>query len=141
MRSHLYKEFIYPRLHRVPLNILPYCPLAIPLIMATYSDSYSLPRQTIRSSLISIVDILFPGLTNISAAIQQLHVGHTNHYAQMICISGIILLLGKYAYKYLKAFVETYFSPWLPQSLGTVSDHQQHTPSTSQTPVRRTTCW
>jgi chaperone BCS1 len=82
--------------------------------MAAYNDSYSLPRQPVPSNPISIVDILFPGFTNISSAIQQLQVGDSNGYARILCISGIVVLLGKYAYKYLKAFVETYFSSWCP---------------------------
>lgn len=78
--------------------------------MATYNDSYSLPRQPVPSHPISIVDIFFPGLTNISAAIQQLQVGNSNDYAGILCICGFVVFVGKYAYRYLKEFVDTYFS-------------------------------
>jgi chaperone BCS1 len=79
--------------------------------MATYNDSHSLPRQLVLSCPISIVDIFFPGFTNISAALQQLQAGNTNGYAQMLCIYGIFFFLGKYACKYFGELVVTYFGP------------------------------
>jgi chaperone BCS1 len=82
--------------------------------MASYNESYFLPRQLAPSYPISIVDIFFPGFTNISAAIQQLQISNSNGYARILCICGALVFLGKYAYKYLKAFVETYFSSWFP---------------------------
>jgi len=84
--------------------------------MATYNDSHSLPRQPVPSYPLSIVDIFFPGFISISAAVQQLQAGDTNGYARILCICGIVLFLGKYAYNSVKAFVDT-FSPWLPRSL------------------------
>jgi hypothetical protein len=109
--------------------------------MATYNDSYSPPRQPIPSSPISIVDIFFPGFTNISAAIQQLQASQTNGYAQMLCICGIAVFFGRYAYKHLKAFVETHFSSFHSKPPLALSDGQQGTPSTSPTLVKHMTCW
>jgi chaperone BCS1 len=73
-------------------------------------------RLSLSSSPVSVVDIFLPGFTNISAAIQQLQVSDSNGFARMLCICGIIVFLAKYAYTYLKAVVETYFSSWLLSS-------------------------
>ena len=81
----------------------------IPLTtMTTYNDSYSLPRQPVPRYPISIVDILLPGFSTV---IQQLPLGDSNSYAQILCIYGIVGFLGRYAYRFGKSFIETYFSP------------------------------
>ncbi|KAF4626888.1 hypothetical protein G7Y89_g11268 [Cudoniella acicularis] len=49
--------------------------------MSTCNNTYSPPSQPAPSHPISIVDIFFPGLTNISAALQQLQAGNSNSYA------------------------------------------------------------
>jgi chaperone BCS1 len=94
--------------------------------MATYNDNFSLPRQPL-SSLpsypISIVDILFPGLTNGAAAFHQLQSGDSNSYAGMLCICGILVFFGRYAYKYLRDFVTVFFSSYRTISLVTLSDN------------------
>jgi chaperone BCS1 len=82
--------------------------------MAIWNNTYPLPNQPVPLNPISIVDIFFPGFTNISAAIQQLQIGNLNGSARIRCICGALVFLGKYAHKYLKAFVETYFSSWFP---------------------------
>ena len=84
--------------------------------MATYNDSYPLPRNPIPP--ISIVDIFFPGFTNISAAFQQLQSSNTSGFAQMLCICGIALFFGRYPYNSVKEFVNTYLSPYLPKVTG-----------------------
>jgi hypothetical protein len=108
--------------------------------MASFNDSYSLPRNPIPSSPISIVDIFFPGFTNISAAFQQLQASNTNGYTQMLCILGPVAFFSKYAYNYVNRFVDTYFSPFLLRSLPTYSDNQQHPLFTSLIPMKHTTC-
>jgi mitochondrial chaperone BCS1 len=84
--------------------------------MATYNETYSLPSQQVPLNPISIVDIFFPGLTNISAAFLQLQTGNTNGYAQILCICGIVVFLGKYPYNFVKEFVDSHFSSWLLRS-------------------------
>lgn len=82
--------------------------------MATSNDTYPLPRNPIPSSPISIVDIFFPGFTNISAAFQQLQGNNPDGYARTLCIFAMVVFFGRYAYNTVKRFVGTYFSPYLP---------------------------
>jgi hypothetical protein len=110
------------------------------LTMASYNDSYPLPRNPIPSSPISIVDIFFPGFTNISAAFQQLQASSTNGYTQMLCICGIAMFFSRYAYNSMKRFIDTYFSPYLLKSLLIYSDKQQHPLFISLIPIKHTTC-
>jgi hypothetical protein len=116
------EPFLYPALALPELDptidILSCCSRTTIPTMASYNDSYLLPRQPGPSYPISIVDIFFPGFTNISAAIQQLQVGNSNGYARILCICGIVVFLGKYAFKYLRELVTTYFSSWLLTSGG-----------------------
>jgi hypothetical protein len=49
-----------------------------------------------------MVDVFFPGLTNIPAALQQLQAGNPNSYGRMLCICGLAVFFG--------ALVATYFS-------------------------------
>jgi chaperone BCS1 len=108
--------------------------------MASNNQTYSLPSQPVPLNPISIVDIFFPGLNNISAALQQLQASSPNSYGGMLCICGIVVFLGKYAYKSVKEFVDTYFSSWLSTSLVGLSDNQQLPLSTSPIPMKHTTC-
>ena len=59
---------------------------------------------------ISIVDVFFPGFTGISTAIRQLLYGNLDSCARLLCIYGLLVFLGRYTYKYLGEFVETFFS-------------------------------
>jgi chaperone BCS1 len=78
--------------------------------MATFNDASSPPIQLNPSPQISILDLFFPGLTGILAAAQQLLAGNLNTYARLLCICGILVFLGMYAYKYLWESVAAYFS-------------------------------
>ena len=78
--------------------------------METYNQTYSVPSKQLPLSPMSIVDILFPGLTNISTALRQLQAGNSNDYALILCICGIVVFLGKYAYNFVKEFVVSHFS-------------------------------
>ena len=108
--------------------------------MEAYNQTYSRPSQQVPLSPMSIVDIFFPGLTNISAAFQHLQTSNTNGYVRILCICGIIGFLGKYAYNFVQAFVENHFSSLLPESTVTLSDRQQLPQSTSLIPMKHTTC-
>jgi mitochondrial chaperone BCS1 len=78
--------------------------------MATFNDTSSPPIQLNQSPQVSILDLFFPGLTGILAAAQQLLASNLNTYACMLCICGILVFLGIYAYKYLWELVAAYFS-------------------------------
>jgi chaperone BCS1 len=57
-----------------------------------------------------MVDVFFPGLTNIPAALQQLQAGNPNSYGRMLCICGLAVFFGRYAKDFFGALVTTYFS-------------------------------
>jgi chaperone BCS1 len=78
--------------------------------MAAHNNAYSLPSQPLPLSPISMVDVFFPGLTNISAALQQLQAGNPNSYGRMLCICGLAVFFGRYAKDFVGALVATYFS-------------------------------
>ncbi|KAK0628116.1 putative mitochondrial chaperone bcs1 [Bombardia bombarda] len=54
----------------------------------------------------SIVDIVFPGFTGISAVVQQLLAGNLNSYTQLLCICGMLMFFGRYACRFLGDVVE-----------------------------------
>ena len=56
-----------------------------------------------------MVDVFFPGLTNIPAALQQLQAG-PNSYGRVLCICGLAMLFGRYTKDFFRALVETHFS-------------------------------
>jgi chaperone BCS1 len=78
--------------------------------MAAHNNAYSLPSQPPPVSPISKVDAFFPGLTNISAALQRLLAGNPNSYGRMLCICGLAVFFGRYAKDFFGALVTTYFS-------------------------------
>jgi len=83
--------------------------------MATSNDSYSLPVQPVTSYPLSILDLFFPGLNGISAAVRQLQAGSSDSYAGILCICGMLVFLGKYFYKHVREVVMTYFSSYRPK--------------------------
>jgi chaperone BCS1 len=91
--------------------------------MATYNDNYSLPRTLLPSLPISIVDILFPRLTNGAAAFHRLQSGNSGNYAGLLCTCGMLVFFARYAYKYLRDFVTVFFSSYLTISLVTLSNN------------------
>jgi chaperone BCS1 len=58
---------------------------------------------------LSIMDILLPGFTSISAAFQQLVARETNTGAQLLCYCGLLIFFGKPVLRNLQGFVETHF--------------------------------
>ena len=51
------------------INLLPCCLPTTRLAMPSHNNAYSLPSQLLPLSLISMVDVFFPRLTNIPAAL------------------------------------------------------------------------
>ncbi|EDN02518.1 predicted protein [Histoplasma mississippiense (nom. inval.)] len=78
-------------------------------IMNAFNGAGSLPIHTAPSQ-ISIMDVFFPGFTGISASMQQLLAGNLNSYAHLVCMGGMFLFLGRYAYRYMTELVEAYFT-------------------------------
>jgi len=56
-----------------------------------------------------MVDVFFPGLTNIPAALQQLQAG-PNSYGRVLCICGLAVFFGRYVKDFFEAFVTRHFS-------------------------------
>ncbi|QSS61743.1 hypothetical protein I7I51_03920, partial [Histoplasma capsulatum] len=88
--------------------------------MNAFNSGSSSPIHTAPTQ-ISIMDVFFPGFTGITASMQQLLTGNLNSYAHLMCMCGMFLFLGRYAYRYLTELVEAYFkykkkplrfSPW-----------------------------
>jgi len=52
-----------------------------------------------------MVDVFFPGLTNIPAALQQLLAGSPNSYGRMLCICRLAVFFGRYAKDFFEALV------------------------------------
>lgn len=77
--------------------------------MNAFNSGGSSPIHTAPAQ-ISIMDVFFPGFTGISASMQQLLAGNLNSYAHLMCMCGMFLFLGRYAYRYLTELVEAYFS-------------------------------
>lgn len=78
--------------------------------MAAFNKTSSLPFQSIQSPQVSIVDVFLPGFAGMSPAIQQLLAGNLNNYTGLLCIWGILVFLGRYAYEYLWEFVGKFLS-------------------------------
>lgn len=77
--------------------------------MAAHNNTFSLPSQPLPVSPISMVDVFFPGLTNIPAALQQLQAG-PNSYGRVLCICGLAVFFGRYVKDFFEAFVTRHFS-------------------------------
>ncbi len=58
----------------------------------------------------SMIDFFFPGFTGLTAVIQQLLVGNLDSYARLLCVFGVLIFLGKYAYRHVWQSLETHFS-------------------------------
>lgn len=91
------------------MDINPHSPLKI------LNGVGSLPVQPMPSHQMSIVDVFFqdvffPGFSGISATMQQVLAGNVDSYARLLCIGGMLVFLARYAYRYVKKVVETYFS-------------------------------
>lgn len=62
------------------------------------------PRQ------MSLIDILFPGLSVVSASTQQLLAGNLDSYTRIFCTLGAFALFTRYAIRYVWELVRNYFS-------------------------------
>jgi hypothetical protein len=78
--------------------------------MAAHNNAYPLPSQPLLLSLILMVDVFFPRLINIPAALQQLQASNLNSYGYMLCICGLAVFFSRYAKDFFGALVATYFS-------------------------------
>jgi chaperone BCS1 len=78
--------------------------------MKVFNGAGSPPVQPIPSHQISIIDVFIPGFSSISATMQQVLAGNMDSYARLLCIVGVLVFLVRYAYRYVKELVETYFS-------------------------------
>lgn len=61
-------------------------------------------------SQMSLIDILFPGLSMISATAQQLLAGNLDSYTRPLCTLGMFVLFTRYAARYIWELVRCYLS-------------------------------
>jgi chaperone BCS1 len=66
--------------------------------------------QPTPSHQISIVDIFLPGFGTIFSSMQHLLAGNLDIYVRLLGICGMLIFLGRYGFRYLTEFVETYLS-------------------------------
>ncbi|KAK1973171.1 BCS1 N terminal-domain-containing protein, partial [Colletotrichum cereale] len=77
--------------------------------MFSYNDTMAQPTHlTPRHT--SIVDVFFPGFTSIATASQQYLAINLDYWAGLLCICGMILFLGKLAYKSIGDFVTAHLT-------------------------------
>jgi hypothetical protein len=78
--------------------------------MAGYIENSSLPVQPFSDAQASILDLLFPGFTRMSAAVQWYPTIDLNIYAPLLCVLGLLMFACGRICKYLLRLLETYFS-------------------------------
>lgn len=111
MPNDLYQHFLSGfEVYLTTIDPLPCCSPTTRLAMAAHNNTYSLPSQPLPLSPVSMVDVFFPGLTNISAALQQLLAGNPNSYGGVLCICGLAVFFGRYTKDFFRALVATHFS-------------------------------
>jgi chaperone BCS1 len=76
------------------------------------SYSFNSPSQ------ISLVDVLFPGFSVISASAQQLLAGNLDSYTRLLCTLGMFVLFARYTVRYVWELVRSYFSAYASHYLG-----------------------
>lgn len=77
--------------------------------MDTSNVSTFVPIQPL-SQQISIMDVFFPGFSSTFRSTYHLLAGDSDIYIRLLVICGMITFLARYSFRYLKEFVETYFS-------------------------------
>ncbi|KAJ5183265.1 hypothetical protein N7492_000881 [Penicillium capsulatum] len=58
----------------------------------------------------SLIDILFPGLSVVSASAQQVFAGNLDSYTRLLCTLGMVVLFTRYAIRYVWELVRSYFT-------------------------------
>lgn len=66
--------------------------------------SYHSPSQ------MSLIDVIFPGFSMVSASAQQLLAGNLDSYTRLLCTLGMFVLFARYAVRYVGELVRSYFS-------------------------------
>ncbi|GKT92449.1 mitochondrial chaperone BCS1 [Colletotrichum tofieldiae] len=56
------------------------------------------------------MDIFFPGFTGVTVALHQLLTGNLDSYAGLLCICGMLMIIGKFLFRTLGGFLDTYFT-------------------------------
>jgi hypothetical protein len=78
--------------------------------MAGYIENSPLPIQPFSDAQASILDLLFPGFTHMSAAIQGYLTIDLNVYAPLLCFLRLLMFACGRICKYLLGLFETYCS-------------------------------
>lgn len=60
----------------------------------------------------SLMDVLFPGFSMISASANQLLAGNVDSYTRLLCTFGMFVLFARYAVRYVWEIVRSYFSSY-----------------------------
>jgi chaperone BCS1 len=73
---------------------------------AIAGGSYHSPFQ------MSLLDIIFPGFSMVSASAHQLLAGNLHGYTRLLCTFGVFVLFTRYAVRYVWEIVKSYFSSY-----------------------------
>ncbi|KAK2052518.1 hypothetical protein LY76DRAFT_630014 [Colletotrichum caudatum] len=60
---------------------------------------------------LSVMDIFFPGFTGLTVTLQQLLNGKMDGYAGLLCICGTLMVCGKFLWRTVGEFADTYLKP------------------------------
>jgi chaperone BCS1 len=61
---------------------------------------------------VSLIDVLFPGLSVVSSSAQHLLAGNLDGYTRLFCTLGVLVLFGRYLARYVWELVRSYFSSY-----------------------------
>jgi chaperone BCS1 len=73
---------------------------------AINGGSYHGPSQ------MSLIDVIFPGFSMVSASAHQLLAGNLDSYTRLLCTFGMFVLFARYAVRYVWEIVRSYFSSY-----------------------------
>ncbi|KAF2194997.1 putative mitochondrial chaperone bcs1 [Zopfia rhizophila CBS 207.26] len=77
--------------------------------MTSFSNATSQIHSTL-SEQISLLDLLFPGFTSLSSSIWPLLTGAPSLYGRLLCICGLLVLIGKYGPEYFENLLQAHFT-------------------------------
>lgn len=77
--------------------------------MTSFSTATS-QIHSILSEQIPLLDLLFPGFTPLSSSLWPLLTGAPGLYGRLLCICGLLVLIGKYVPEYFRTLLKAHFS-------------------------------
>lgn len=91
----------------------PYSKLS-PKTMASSSEFNASHIQSLLSEQTPFLNLFFPGLAPVTSSLRALLTVIPNGYSGLLCVYGLLLLFGKYAFQYVVSLLEAHFSQLTP---------------------------